>query len=126
MNGEGTLGDMARPARGSVRGTWVCPFPRSWYPQGSPCSMSDETVTGEPQRPWVTPPGATDSPVDPGSEEAPWTGTLSPGGLPSSWRLRIKIALMLGAIVVAVGTYLYFSRGPGQTVVVVQTGRRPR
>lgn len=47
-----TVGDNV-PGHGTV----LCPFPRSWYPPDSPCSQSDDPVTGAPQDPWVQGPG---------------------------------------------------------------------
>lgn len=37
----------------------VCPFPRAWYGADSPCSRTDDTVTGAPQEPWVQAPPAS-------------------------------------------------------------------
>lgn len=51
--GGADLGSQA--LRISDEGTTVCPFPRSWYPADSPCSQTDDTVTGAEQRPWVAP-----------------------------------------------------------------------
>lgn len=52
MNGA-DLGSLARTV--DNENTVVCPFPRSWYPAGSPCARTDDTVTGTEQRPWVAP-----------------------------------------------------------------------
>lgn len=40
--------------------TYFCPFPRSFYGPESPCSQTDETITGTPQQPWVQPGGNFD------------------------------------------------------------------
>ena len=45
------LGSVIRKV--NSQGTVVCPLPRSWYPPDSPCSQSDEVITGAPQAPWI-------------------------------------------------------------------------
>jgi hypothetical protein len=52
-------GDIGPPDLESSRtneGQYVCPLPRSWYPAGSPCSKTDDFVTGPTQEPWFKPP----------------------------------------------------------------------
>jgi hypothetical protein len=44
---------------GSLGETTACPLPRSWYPADSPCSRTDEAVTGAAQQPWVQSPPAS-------------------------------------------------------------------
>lgn len=38
---------------GGQKETRVCPLPRSWYPADSPCSRTDDVLTGDPQEPQV-------------------------------------------------------------------------
>ncbi len=47
------LGSLSRSI--SDEGTVVCPFPQSWYPAGSPCAKTNDTITGSEQEPWVLP-----------------------------------------------------------------------
>lgn len=47
---------MAGGSLGEQQVSTACPLPRSWYPADSPCSQTDELVTGEPQQAWVQAP----------------------------------------------------------------------
>ena len=51
------LGSMARAmsSDGSPETQFACPFPKSWYPEGSPCSKTDDVFTGPTQDSWYTP-----------------------------------------------------------------------
>lgn len=39
------------------KSTVLCPLPRSFYGPESPCSGTNEALTGDPQEPWVQPAG---------------------------------------------------------------------
>lgn len=39
------------------RATTLCWLPRKWYGPESPCSKTDETISGDSQDPWVQPGG---------------------------------------------------------------------
>lgn len=76
--------------------TYVCPFPRSWYPSDSPCSQSDKVVTGSTQDPWISPKAAVGS-----SAASPKAGT-GPSAAGSSIKTLGLIALGITVVYLAI------------------------